>query len=307
MRSKAPLSVLVATFVLASGLCGIAVNAEAHTLFMSPKPRDQMDGYKPTRTKGFVLPCGVARSGGQPTTTLKSGAMQMVQWKETVYHPGCFIIDFAKSETDQFQRIAVEAHATGQTSGRVYQKMIQLPNMQCDGCILRIRQYMADASPCPPADLQDMDADLYYSCANVVLSSAGGGGGGKADGSAPPDDASTGTGGAVGTGGTGIVGTGGGGGTGPAGTGGYGGSGGTSGATGGTGGSPITTGGTGGAPSGTGGATGPGASGTGGTGQPGPRYTSASGCAVAGRSSAFGALVMVAMALVIGGRRRRSR
>jgi hypothetical protein len=305
MRSKSPLRVRLTTLVLASGLCAITAMAQAHTLFMSPKPRDQMDGWKPTRTKGFVLPCGVARSGGQPINMLKSGAMQMVQWKETVYHPGCFIIDFAKSDTEQFQRIAVEPHPTGQTSGRVYQKMIQLPNMQCDGCILRIRQYMADASPCPPADLQDMDPDLYYSCANVVLSGAGGGGGGKADGSAPPDDASTGTGGAVGTGGTGAVGTGGAGGSGPSGTGGYGGSGGASGTGGysgsggasGTGGGSTPTSGTGGA--GTGGA-------TGGTGQPGPRYVSASGCAVGGGDCA-GGLSLLVLAIVLGGVRRRRR
>ena len=163
--TKYTLAMGMAAAILAGGLR----SAPAHTLFINPRPRDQMDGYKPIRTPGFVLPCGVARKDGQPTTTLQSGAMQMVQWKETVPHDGCFLIEFSKSDTDPFMQLAVEKHPSDSVPNRSYTKMIQLPNMECTGCILRVRQYMAPSNPCPPANLQDMDGNLYYSCANITL------------------------------------------------------------------------------------------------------------------------------------------
>jgi hypothetical protein len=298
-----PLRVLLLTVAFASLA---PAGAQAHTLFMSPKPRDQMDGYKPTRTPGFVMPCGVARSAAQPTTTLPAGAMQMIQWKETVPHPGCFLIEFAKSDTDQFQRLAVEPHPAAMVANKAYAKMIQLPDQPCTSCILRIRQYMANSNPCPPADLKDGDANLYYSCANITLDQ---GVGGTGDASAP--DARTADTGAAGSGGSG-------GSAGTGGSGGYGGTGGVAG-TGGNGGS--TTGGTGGSVStaGTGGSvstggTGAGAAGSGGAtggagGQPTSKGALYGGCSVAAGSHP-GAIVLLFVAGVVlsrTARRRRAR
>jgi MYXO-CTERM domain-containing protein len=267
--------------------------AEAHTLWMAPKPRDQMDGYKPIRTPGFVLPCGVARSPAQPQNPLAGGVMQMVTWKETTPHPGCFVIEFAMSDAGPFQRLAVEPHPPQITANRTYNKMIMLPDVECTDCVLRIRQYMANANPCPPTNLMDMDPNLYYSCANISLKK---GGGGPSDGGAPDTgapDTRQGGGGSGGSGGSGGTGGGGSGG----GNGGTSGSGGSTGGSGG-GGNPY------GGSSGSGGSTGGSGGDTGGTGgtTPPPRRAPAGGCAVGGQGSAGGLLLL---ALVLLFRRRR--
>ncbi|HVR62290.1 MAG TPA: MYXO-CTERM sorting domain-containing protein [Polyangia bacterium] len=161
--------------------------ARAHTRMDMPPARDMQDGYKPTRTPGFVLPCGIARSAAQPVTSLVAGSTIGMKWTETVYHLGCFIIDFASADTGPstvFQRLQIAPHAPGTGEGVAYQAQVKLPAQPCTNCILRIRQYMLGSNPCPPANLRDNDANLYYSCANVVLtagSGAGGGDGGAAD------------------------------------------------------------------------------------------------------------------------------
>jgi hypothetical protein len=157
---------------------GVTADAGAHTRMDMPKARDMQDGYKPTRSPGFVLPCGIARSASQPINTLTAGGTIGMKWTETVYHPGCFIIDFAKNDTGPstvFQRLQIEPHATGTDTPKLYQVSVKLPAEPCTNCILRVRQYMVGSNPCPPVNLKDNDANLYYSCANVVLETGGGG------------------------------------------------------------------------------------------------------------------------------------
>jgi MYXO-CTERM domain-containing protein len=176
---------LASLMVISSGL------AQAHTLWMAPAPRDDMDGWKPGRSAGFMLPCGVARKAGQPNTTMTSGAMQMVQYKETVNHDGCFVIDFAPGEGGPFNRLDVLIHPAKMQSGTVYSRMVKLPDMECTDCIIRVRQYMAKTTPCPPDNTPDMDPNYYYSCANITLKK-GAGGGGSADGGGVPPSADAG-------------------------------------------------------------------------------------------------------------------
>jgi MYXO-CTERM domain-containing protein len=157
---------------------GVTADAGAHTRMDMPKARDMQDGYKPTRSPGFVLPCGIARSASQPINTLTAGSTIGMKWTETVYHPGCFIIDFAKNDTGPstvFQRLQIEPHAAGSDTPKLYQVSVKLPAEPCTNCVLRVRQYMVGSNPCPPTNLKDNDANLYYSCANVVLETGGGG------------------------------------------------------------------------------------------------------------------------------------
>jgi MYXO-CTERM domain-containing protein len=292
---REPLRVLKIVRPLALALAfmtGAYGTAQAHTLWMMPAPRDNMDGYKPTRTAGFVQPCGVVRRPTQPITNLTAGAMQMVTWKETTPHPGCFLIEFAMSDAGPFQRLTVEPHPADITPNRNYMKMIQLPNMECTGCILRIRQYMVNSNPCPPVNLNDNSGDLYYSCANINLRAGGGDGGAPADAGRDAGGADT----RSGTGGTGGGGGGGGAGGGTGGGGGAGGSGGGSGGTPGYGGS------SGGGGTSTGGTSGSGTGGEGGGTTPPPRRRETGGCAVGGTGSGGGLLLILALALV---RRRR--
>jgi MYXO-CTERM domain-containing protein len=294
-----PLRVLRTVWLAATLVAPIAgqlERAEAHTLFISPTPRDQQDGYKPPRA-GFVLPCGVARAGAQPVNTLPSGTMQMIQWKETTPHPGCFLIEFSMSDAGPFQRLTVEPHPAGITANRMYNKMVQLPDVECTGCVLRVRQYMANANPCPPTNLMDMDQNLYYSCANITLKRGGGSDGGAPDSSAP--DARQGGGGAGGSGGSGGAG-GGGGGIGGSGGGGAGGA-----SVGGSGGGNPYGGSSGAGGTSTGGSGGSATGGTAGT-TPPPRRERGGGCTVGnGRSS--GGLLAVAAFFLIAATRRRSR
>jgi len=267
---------------------GITTDAHAHTRMDMPKARDMQDGYKPTRSPGFVLPCGIARSASQPINTLTAGSTIGMKWTETVYHPGCFIIDFAKNDTGPstvFQRLQVEPHATGTDTPKLYQASVKLPAEPCTNCILRVRQYMVGSNPCPPANLKDNDANLYYSCANVVLET----GGGEMDASAgdAARDAASAADVAGSTGGT---------------------TGGSGGATAGSGGTTGSGGalGSGGTP-GSGGAA-PGSGGTGSSAGGRPADTGASGgCAIAGGSVSGVALlsVLLGLCLLLGRRQRR--
>ncbi len=271
-------SVLCATGLL---VC-VAPSAQAHTRMDMPPARDMQDGYKPTRSPGFVLPCGIARSAAQPVTKLDAGSTIAMKWTETIYHPGCFIIDFAPTDTGPatvFNRLQIEPHAAGTGTPRAYQVQVKLPSEPCTNCILRVRQYMLGGTPCPPTSLQDNNANLYYSCANVVLQAGGGGGDAGADAAkdAPSSSIDAGSGGTSGSGSGGAA----------VSTGGASGSGGAITSTGGASGSGGTMGGAGGTTTG-----------------PGPSESSG-GCSVAG-APALSALPLLAAALILIRRRRQS-
>ena len=124
----------------------------AHALWTLPKPRDKQDGYKPPpRNPGFVLPCGVARSATQPVNPLTAGMPMKVQ--STGAHPGCFLIEYARSDKDVFQRLTIYKHPDTTREPQPYETMITLPDEECTGCVLRIRQVMLanNNAVCPPA------------------------------------------------------------------------------------------------------------------------------------------------------------
>jgi MYXO-CTERM domain-containing protein len=271
----------------------LSAAAEAHTLWMSPNPRDQMDGWKPGRSPGFMLPCGPARKAGQPMNTMKAGSMQMVTFKETVSHDGCFVIEFASSDAGPFQVLDTLVHPAAMKDNTVYTRMVQLPDMTCTDCILRVRQYMAKSTPCPPPSTPDMSALWYYSCANVTLTKDGASG--SADGGSASADAGPSTGGsdassAPGTGGS------------------SGGSGGSSGAA--TGGSSGSTGGTygtatGGSTGSTGGTTGSSGGSPDAAAPPTGTRGTAGGCSYAAGTAPAMAPLLVLAGLVLVSRRRR--
>lgn len=214
---------------LFSGLISSA--AWGHSILTSPPSRDGMDNWKEGRNPAFVQPCGPPRTSKQAVSTYGPGAKITVQFKETVTHPGCFILDFAK-EGGTFQGLTVVPHnAAG--GGSTYSTMVTLPTMTCDDCILRLRQVMMEgitSKTCPPATIPQ--SALYYSCANVALQNGvGGSDGGSPDttpdvarasaGDAMADTSSTaqgGSGGGQGGAGGATGGTGGGGSGGSAGT-----------------------------------------------------------------------------------------
>ncbi len=296
--------------VLCPLLALIPSAAFAHALFVSPKPRDNVDGWKEFRTKGFVQPCGVARKSGQPVTVLKTGSTVSLSWNETVNHPGCFLVDFSEDEKT-FKELANFKHvnkpAITVAAPRPYMTSVTLPaGVKCDGCILRLRQVMlgTEAAVCPPPGGIDPN-DLYYSCANIVISDNGPDGGaapdpGRTDAAAVARDMGAGAGAGDTGGSAGVGGTTGTGGTNP-------------GPTTGTGGSPTSPGGQGGAPAmGRGGSTGTspvaadGGSTAGATEAPASKNKGSSGCALGGKASGLDVLGLGLLATIVFRRRRRA-
>jgi hypothetical protein len=171
-------------------------SASAHALMTMPMPRDNNDAHKdPTG------PCGVTRNASQPMNNLTAGATYVVAWTETVYHNGCFVVDFSPANDANWQTLGTVMHPAGTTMPRNYTLSVTLPAAPCTACTLRVRQIMLNSVPatCPPATVPNMAT--YYTCANVVLGGGGGGtGGGSGSGGAP---GSGGRGGSSGSGGRG--------------------------------------------------------------------------------------------------------
>ena len=285
---------------LASGLVTLAFaagSAQAHITLKNPKPWTTI----PNGQKG-APPCGITMAmKNQNPTPYKPGDPLMVQWDETILHPGRFRIVIAEAgqtipapmtmmDTSTTMPLFIDGidAKTGTNGDRAHMKMITLPNKPCTNCILQLIQVMKVNPPYNAA----ADADVYYQCAVITIA----GDAGPADGGAPDSGGATGgmtgsTGGMTGSTG-GMTGS----------TGGMTGS--TGGMTGSTGGSTGSTGGRTGSTGGKTGSTG-GAGGeeeTGGTG--GGKRPPAGGCSVGGPASGGAFLVLAALGLIIRRRRR---
>jgi len=168
-----------------------AGTAEAHLELLSPVSR-----YGRTVLKAG--PCG--KAGGQRTanvTRLPPGATIDVTWNEYVNHPGHFRISFDDDGDDSFvdpvcvsgcdTRTPVFEFDTDptillddipDTNGGESTVRVTLPDIECDTCTLQVIQVMVDK---PPYTLPGND--IYYQCADLVLSADA-----PADGGAPPGE-----------------------------------------------------------------------------------------------------------------------
>jgi len=287
---------------LAIGLVTLTIaagSAQAHITLKNPKPWTTV----PNGQKG-PPPCGLTSAmKNQNPMPYKPGDQLMVQWDETILHPGRFRIVIAEAgqtipapmmmmDTSTTMPLFVDGidAKTGTNGDRAHQRMITLPNKPCANCILQLIQVMKVNPPYNAA----ADADVYYQCAVITIA----GDAAPGDGGAPDSGGSTGgmmgsTGGMMGSTG-GMMGS----------TGGSMGS--TGGMMGSTGGSMGSTGGKTGSTGGKTGTTG-GAGGeeeeTGGTSGGGKRPSS--GCSVGGSASGSGLLVLAALGLIIRRRRRQ--
>lgn len=179
--------------------------------------------YPPSSTTQNALgdpqkqpPCG-GSARTNVVTKVKAGEVITLKWSETIPHPGHFRISITDGAPSVFVdpvvtgancgSAAIEANPTMPTlmdgvhvhngSGtKTWEQQITIPNMSCDKCTLQVLQFMsAHGEPC-----------FYYHCAELQITADTGPGdggasdGGVRDGSAP--DASTGSGGAPGTGGS---------------------------------------------------------------------------------------------------------
>jgi hypothetical protein len=163
--------------IVTVGLMLLAPDAGAHISLMFPAARDT--GLKDG-------PCGTLNSvRGSSVTTFKPGETITVTWLETVDHTGYFRISFDDDGNDGFVEptayddfnphpsILVNNIADKEGSMQMYSQEVTLPNTECTNCTLQVIQMMTDKPPFGP----DGGRDIYYQCADIVLSADGGTGG----------------------------------------------------------------------------------------------------------------------------------
>ncbi len=147
-------------------------SAAAHIQLTAPRPR--VTGLK-------AGPCGEANSRrSENICEFQPGATIVVTWNETVEHPGHFRISFDDDGDDDFADPAGFDDTSGgpavlvddiadrvvQGGDRGYSREVPLPDMECDNCTLQVIQVMSDKPPYGDGN------DIYYQCADLVLSSA---------------------------------------------------------------------------------------------------------------------------------------
>ncbi|MBL8607386.1 MAG: lytic polysaccharide monooxygenase [Myxococcales bacterium] len=134
--------------------------------------------YPPARsTSQKSGPCGkgAADPRGTKITYFKPGQKVTVTWDETIDHPGHYRISFdddgqdiftdPSSFTDVAPRAGVLVDDIKDVAGGSgkYSQEITLPNKECNNCTLQVVQVMTDKPPYGDGN------DLYYQCADIVL------------------------------------------------------------------------------------------------------------------------------------------
>ena len=193
--------------VLGAGL--VASQAAAHIALKSPTARSN------DQVQLKVGPCGQttnARTG--KITVFKPGQTITVTWDETINHPGHYRISFdpngtnfpnPKSFTDMDGGVNVLVDGIPDKTGVApiaYTQQVTLPNVECSNCTLQLIQVMTDK---PPYDPSPAGNDIYYQCADLVLTNSDAGipasdsgvpvsdsGSGDPDASSPAPDGGTG-------------------------------------------------------------------------------------------------------------------
>jgi MYXO-CTERM domain-containing protein len=168
-------------------------SAYAHIKLKAPKSRDPNTELKSP-------PCGPAVSKRSTNVAMFTpGQKIMVEWDETIQHPGHYRIAFDVDGQDfkdptSFTDIATAGKDLGSGvtvlmdgimdmtgRGAAYKVEITLPDVECETCTLQLIQVMTDKSPYGNGD------DIYHECADLVLErapgAAAGSGGSSAAGS----------------------------------------------------------------------------------------------------------------------------
>jgi hypothetical protein len=248
-------------------------------------------------------------------TTFTPGETITVTWYEYIDHDSYYRVAFDNDGDDAFEAIDPEPgeqmaddpavmrplsdvilgyyreSEDGNCDGTTCSIQVTLPTTPCDNCTLQVLQYMyGSGNP------------NYYQCADIVISGDGAGGaGGAGGGGAGGGGAGGAAGGAAGAAGGGAGGA-------ASGAGGAAGGGGTAGAAGSAAGSPTAGGGTAGAAGAV--ATAGAPSGTGGTVTTPPASAPAAeeegGCAIGGQSSSPWSILVLGVAAMLFGLRRKS-
>jgi|GEM_PF-1248456 len=209
-------------------------SAQAHIKLIKPDAWLNEDGSGGPQKGGPCGPGGFDDVQPMPlsmkVTTVTAGDMLMVQFDETVHHPGWFRIALAEDPKDfeeivfpnpdncnyDMSKVPTEPHGNVLKDGfgmdtniggenRQFMEMVKLPDAPCEKCTLQVIQVMADALHAPPGC-------VYYHCAELKILPKGGpgaaaGSGGSAAAGSGGAASAAGKGGAVaaGSGSAGMV------------------------------------------------------------------------------------------------------
>ncbi|HEY2409687.1 MAG TPA: SCE4755 family polysaccharide monooxygenase-like protein [Polyangiaceae bacterium] len=176
MRFSRWLSMSVALGALAQS--GVALG---HIRLQYPTPRYPAPAVE-DGSQLKVGPCGVPNDTRttDPTriSTFSPGQQIVVQWVETIGHPGHYRIAFDPNGQDNlgdptsYDDIVdppvppILLDGIPDVAGNAsYAQPITLPNIQCNNCTLQVLQIMTDK---PPYEINTND--VYHQCADIVLS-----------------------------------------------------------------------------------------------------------------------------------------
>jgi uncharacterized protein (TIGR03382 family) len=182
------------SLLVASALLAWPLSASAHIHLLTPQARtdsqtlDQKDQH-----------CGVAgQTRTNRVTTYKPGETVMVTWMEPINHPGWFrialqpngdifpippasngqaivmgVAQASNMPTEDLTGMTDAATGTLILKDRVadgtLMTQITMPNMECANCTLQFIQVMIDK---PPYTIDAASDDIYFNCADIVLSAA---------------------------------------------------------------------------------------------------------------------------------------
>lgn len=111
-------------------------------------------------------PCGgLTRSATPPV--LISGQNLVIEFEETIFHPGRFEVYFSPAGEANFTLLKTIPQNPANTSLNVphqFVTSVTLPNITCTDCTLQLIQVMLE-NPAVPS--------LYFSCADLQLKAAG--------------------------------------------------------------------------------------------------------------------------------------
>lgn len=126
--------------------------------------RFRLNGTVPPRNMSTGLksgPCGgIARTNAP--TVLTAGQSLVVQWEQTVNHPGYYRIAFSPSGDANFDDNVLVPMFQNVANQQFFETTITVPSTPCTDCTLQLIQYMTENDP----------PSLYYSCSDIEIKAA---------------------------------------------------------------------------------------------------------------------------------------
>lgn len=127
--------------------------------------RLRLNGTVPPRNTSTGLksaPCGgIARTNAP--TILTAGQKLLVQWEQTVNHPGYYRIAFSPAGDAGFDANVIVPMFPNVVGQQFFETTITVPSTPCTNCTLQLIQYMTENDP----------PSLYYSCGDIEIRAVG--------------------------------------------------------------------------------------------------------------------------------------